>query len=187
MKNKIKKGEIARYILAGITVAGILFIGAAMPGVFEIFKLFRKQSGGRYSKRALSESLARLKRRGLIRFSQGSRGWRLELTDRGSQELNLYEIGEKLLKKPKKWDKRWRLLVFDIEEKRKNVRNQIRSVLISFGFYRLQDSVWVYPYECEEILELLRIKYRVRHEALYIRAEHIAKDEYLRGYFGLKQ
>jgi len=187
MKNKIKKGEIARYILAGITVAGILFVGAAMPGVFEIGKLFCKRPGDRYSKKALSASLARLKRRGLIRFSQGSRGWRLELTYRGSQELNLYEIGERLLKKPKKWDQRWRLLVFDIEEKRKNVRNQVRAVLISFGFYRLQDSVWVYPYECEEILELLRIKYRVRHEALYIRAEHIAKDEYLRDHFGLKR
>ena len=77
--------------------------------------------------------------------------------------------------------------MFDIEEKRKNVRNQIRAVLISFGFYRLQDSVWVYPYECEEILELLRTKYKVRHEALYIRAERIAKDEYLRDHFGLKR
>ena len=96
-----------------------------------------------------------------------------------------YEIGEKHIKKPKRWDHKWRLLIFDVPEKRRFMREKIRRVLKSFEFYRLQDSVWVYPYECEEVLDLLRTKYYVRFEALYIRAEYIQQDRWLRKHFFL--
>ena len=109
----------------------------------------------------------------------------MELTERGKEEWRLFETKKKLLQRPKRWDKKWRLLVFDISEKRKNVRDMIRKTLVSFGFYRLQDSVWVYPFECEDVLELLRTKFRVRYEALYVRADRVANDGELRREFKL--
>jgi DNA-binding transcriptional regulator PaaX len=133
----------------------------------------------------LEQSLANLKRKGQIKFVQGRTGWRVELTERGQEEFLALETREKILTRPKKWDKKWRLLVFDIPEAKKKVRDRVRYALISFGFYRLQDSVWAYPYECEEVLELLRTKYGVRYEALYIRAEKIAKDQWLQKHFNL--
>ena len=183
MENKTNKGEIALKILVGIGFAGLFVASAAMPNIWQIFPrdLFRKK----YPKRSLDQSVTKLKRRGLIQFVQGSRGWRLELTPRGQGELTAYEFGQKILQSPKKWNGEWHLLVFDILEKKRHIREKIRRALVSFGFYRLQDSVWVYPYECEEILELLRTKYGVRYEALYIRARYIAKDKHLRQYFNL--
>jgi len=183
MENKTNKGEIALKILIGIGFAGLLVASTAMPNIWQIFPrdLFKKK----YPKKSLDQSIAKLRRRGLIKFAQGSRGWRLELTPRGQTELAAYEFGQKILQPPHKWKKKWHLLVFDILEKKRHIREKIRRALVSFGFYRLQDSVWVYPYECEEILELLRTKYGVRYEALYIRAEYIAKDEHLRRHFNL--
>jgi DNA-binding transcriptional regulator PaaX len=121
----------------------------------------------------------------LIKFAQGRNGWRLELTENGLMELMAYELRQKLIDSSKPWDGRWRFLIFDIPETRRVTRDQIRRSLISFGFYRLQNSVWVFPYECEEVLELLRINYGVRYDALYLRAEKVAKDQRLRRYFGL--
>lgn len=180
----IKKGEIARTILAGISVAGIILVGAAMPNIFQAIprSFFKKK----YPRKSLDRSLYNLKRRGYIKFTQGQRGWRIELTEKGKRELFAYEIKEKLIKCAKKWDHKWRMLIFDIEEKKRHVRDRVRRALVSFGFYRLQDSVWVYPYECEEILELLRTNYGVRYEALYLRTEYLAKDERLREHFNLK-
>jgi len=183
---KTKRGEITTAILVGIGVVGIAFIGAALPGIFEIPKLFYKWPKDRYVGRSLERSLARLKRRGLIHFVRGSRGWRLELTSKGHKELRAFEIKEKIIKKPKRWDGKWRMVIFDIEEKNRFRRDQVRKSLVAMGFYRLQDSVWVYPYECEEILELLRTNYGVRYEALYLRTEYLSKDEYLREHFNLK-
>jgi len=183
-EQKIVKGELVKLILVSIGFAGLMFIGAALPGIFKIIpQSFLKKE---YSKKSMDKALSRLLARGLVKFSQGQNGWRIELTERGKNELRIYEFGKILLKPPKKWDGKWRLFVFDIAEKKKHTRDKVRDALKNFNFYRLQDSVWAYPYECEEILELLRTKYGVRYEALYIRAEYIAKDKYLRAHFNLK-
>ncbi len=178
---KTKKGEIARLILGIVGVAGIVLVGAVAPNLLQLLPVGKR----RFSDRALDQSIEKLKRKGLLRKVKSKNGWRLELTDAGQAEVFALETKAKLMKKPWRWDKKWRILIFDIPEPRKKVRDQIRLLLRSFGFHRLQDSVWVYPYECEEVLELLRTKYRVRHEALYIRAEKIGKDRQLREFFSL--
>lgn len=169
-------------ILGTIGLAGILIVGIAAPGIFKILPGRKRYF---YSKKSLDRSLENLKNRGLVKFAPGRIGWRVELTEKGRAEFFSYEIREKILKSPKRWNGDWHLLIFDIEETRKKVRDNVRRTLINLGFVRLQDSVWVYPYPCEEVLELLRTKYGVRHQALYICARKIAKDKWLRKHFGL--
>lgn len=50
-----------------------------------------------------------------------------------------------ILSLTKKWDKKWVIVVFDIEEKSKSVRNNLRNKLKSLGFGMLQESVWISP------------------------------------------
>ncbi len=183
--NKViaKKGEIARYVLATVGVGGIFLIGVVAPNLFKAFPYKRFNS---YPKSSLDRAIERLKRKGLIRFVQGPSGWRIELTDKGREVLSMFEMRNKLLRTPRRWDGKWRFLIFDIAEKRRSIRDQIRRSLVNFGFYRLQDSVWVHPCECEEILELLRTNYGVRYDALYLRADKLAKDQPLRRHFNLE-
>jgi len=47
----------------------------------------------------------------------------------------------------KKWDKKWRVVIFDIEEKRKKQRDQLREKLKELGFGMIQESVWISPYD----------------------------------------
>jgi len=177
-----RKGEIARIILAAVGVSGLVLVGAVAPGLLGIIPLILRR---RFSKKSIDQSVERLKRKGLLRLKKGDGNWRLELTGRGQAEILAWELGKKFIKPPRRWDKKWRLLIFDIPESRKNLRNQVRKILAGWGFYRLQDSVWAYPYECEDVLELLRTKYRLRYEALYLRAEKIAKDRWLKAHFDL--
>ena len=44
------------------------------------------------------------------------------------------------------WDGKWRMVVFDIPENARSVRNHLRRLLKSFGFRPLQASVYVYPF-----------------------------------------
>lgn len=169
-------------VLGTIGVAGILAVGIMAPNVF---RFLPNPYRSKFSKKSVDQSVDRLRRSGLIKFVQGNKGWRLELTDKGLEEFSRYKMREKLIKRARNWNGKWHLLIFDIPEERKNIRHQVRRTLASFGFYRLQDSVWVYPDECEDVLELLRTKYHVRYEALYIKAEKIVKDQWLRKHFGL--
>lgn len=47
----------------------------------------------------------------------------------------------------KKWDKKWRIVIFDIEEKQKKTREALRYKLKELGFGMIQESVWVSPYD----------------------------------------
>lgn len=183
---RARKGEIALSVLRGIGIAGLLVIAVAAPNAMQIVPLFQEKKR-RYTKTALYYSLRNLQRRGLVRLVRGRNGWRVELTEKGRREFLLYEVQEKLLVRPKRWDGIWHLLIFDIAEERRGIRDALRRTLTTFGFYRLQDSVWVFPYPCEEVLELLRTKYRIRHDALYVSANRIANDRALREHFGLQK
>ena len=53
------------------------------------------------------------------------------------------------------------------------------------GFVRLQDSVWVYPYDCEDLITLLKADFRVGKDVLYLIVDSIENDKYLRAEFNL--
>ena len=66
--------------------------------------------------------------------------------------LRLTSIGTKRLKRDfsifsltKRWDKKWLIVVFDILEKSKAVRDRFRNKLKSVGFGMLQESIWISP------------------------------------------
>lgn len=182
-RKRIQRGEIIRTILLILAASGIVAAGITCPNLLQLVPLsYRK----RYPANSIRKALYLLDEKGWIVVRQLEAGWKIHLTKRGQKEILAYELGQKYLTKPKKWDKKWRLLIFDIPEKRKYIREKIRSVLRNFGFLRLQDSVWVYPYECSDILELLRTKYYIRGEALYIRAEHLDQDRWLQKEFELQ-
>lgn len=85
------------------------------------------------------------------------RGWVIEAEKQGKKFLKLTKKGRlaalnrriSVLQKAtkKQWDGRWVMAVFDIPEKGREERDTIRRVLKSVGFYPLQKSVYVYPYE----------------------------------------
>ncbi len=62
----------------------------------------------------------------------------------------------------KKWDKKWRVVIFDIPEEQRVLRNRFRFFLNNFGFKLLQNSIWINPYadfdEVQKITKNLKIE-----------------------------
>lgn len=77
--------------------------------------------------------------------------------------LRLTSTGQKrlyrdfpILNLVKKWDRRWLIVVFDISEKSKSIRNNFRNKLKNLGFGMLQESVWISPLSIgEDMRELI--------------------------------
>lgn len=83
---------------------------------------------------------------------------RFYLTKRGKQKINLYKLEKIDLTSRGNWDRKWRLIIFDIPEKIRVVRNILRNKLREWNCYKIQHSVFVYPYSCEkEIAEAVKI------------------------------
>lgn len=179
---KLERGEMLKMVLLGLGALGILSAAIVCPG---LLYLVPRSYRGRYPHQAIRQAVVRLDKRGFIVAKQTHLGWKISLTKRGREELAMYELGQKIIK-PTEWDKKWRLMIFDIPEHRRVIRDQVRRFLQRLHFVHLQDSVWVYPYECREILDLLRTKYGVRSEALYVRVDALDQDHWLRKEFNVK-
>ncbi len=185
----IPYGLVARVILGAIGVAGVLGVGMMAPGVFQAVKIFRgyeRLVARRYQIPSyVRRTMKSLERRGMVRIIVKDGGMRVYLTDKGQQELLRYQLREKRLKGGR-WDKKWRIVIFDIAEKRRYARDRIRIDMKTFGFEKLQESVWVYPYECEEVITLLKTRYKAGKELVYIIASDIENDVRLRKVFKLE-
>lgn len=93
-------------------------------------------------------TIRRMEKAGLVRKEKREREIFLRLTDRGRLLLEEHRAGRRGPSSP--WDHRWRVVVFDIPEKRANIRLYLRSFLKTLGFGKMQKSVWISPYDREE-------------------------------------
>lgn len=90
-------------------------------------------------------AMHRLQKKGLIHCERQRRGLVFMLTEEGEQEAQKVKTEVERLK-PKQWDGKWRIIIFDIPEKLRGKRDLLRRELVGFGFRQLQQSVWVYPH-----------------------------------------
>lgn len=166
-------------------VGGVMVAIGAVPDFSKILKYYTgRQKGARFNYKAKSV-LERLVTRGLITFEERDGKRYARLTNAGEQALRLEMLRDADARKPKRWDKRWRVVIFDIPERRRTIRVRLRRFMEEYGFVRLQDSVWVYPYDCEDLIALAKAKFRVGVDVLYMIVEQLERDKHLREHFSL--
>lgn len=167
-------------ILESVMAAGVLSVALLAPNALKSLHRLGLMPKLREREYVVS-SASKLVKKGLLRFN----GRNYELTKAGEKILKLWSIHDFELKRPKKWDGKWRLIIFDIPEKKRKVRMRIPPLFTRAGLYRLQDSIWVYPHDCEDLIGLLKTEWGVGKEILYIIADEIENDKYLRTHFNL--
>ncbi len=178
--------NIQHVLLHTIAGVGVLSVALLAPNAFQVLRMF---DGGKKRmqnpKYLFGTAFEKLLIKNLIILEQGKNGKYVRLTTEGEHAL-----AEMVAKKPdtrvhRRWDKRWRMVTYDIKENRKMVRRRLRSLLQCFGFFRLQDSVWVYPYDCEALVILLKADFKIGTEVLYVVVEKIENDKKLKDHFEL--
>lgn len=110
---------------------------------------------------------------------------KIVLTKEGNKKALQFKFDEMEIKKPAKWDKKWRIVIFDIPEKNKKAREALRGKLKDLGFKELQKSVFIHPFECEEEIDFVVEVFQIRPYVRFIRAESITNEEQLKIKFKL--
>ncbi len=154
---------VTKFLLMSLAVGSVAFIGALAPALFSMAE--GNGLSKRYSKKQLSNAFANLKNRKLVEIIQEKNGkTKVILTNTGEKRVKEFCFEELRIQKARKWDKKWRVLVYDIPTKPKvynNAREALRAKIKEIGFVQLQKSVWVCPYECEDEILFLSESYRV--------------------------
>ncbi|PIS38933.1 MAG: CRISPR-associated endonuclease Cas2 [Candidatus Nealsonbacteria bacterium CG08_land_8_20_14_0_20_43_11] len=121
----------------------------------------------------------------LIKVKQNSDGsLTYVLTDKGKAKVLTYYFQTMKVKKGS-WDGKWRIVVFDIPEKRKVERNAFRNKIKELGFYELQKSVFVLPYPCGDELNFIIEFFNLRKYVRLGLLENIDNELHLKKIFHL--
>ena len=179
-REKTRRKNLQYAILQTVAIAGVLSVALVAPNVIGAFGKLGIIPNRR-QKEYVSSSASKLVKRGLLFYD----GKRYQLTSEGESLLRRWQFADFKLERPKKWDKKWRIMIFDIPEKKRVIRNQITILFKQAGIRRLQDSVWVYPYDCEDIITLLKTDFGIGKYLLYLIVDELENDKYLREEFGL--
>ncbi|MFZ5366559.1 MAG: hypothetical protein ACOZBZ_04770 [Patescibacteria group bacterium] len=186
--NSLKK-EIDRYpysreilylLAAGVFLGGTIIFPCFPAAVAPLLGEWDKYHRGR-----LSQTIKRFKKQKLVEIEEENGQQIVKITEKGRTRALKYKLDEMKIKKPNVWDKKWRIVIFDIFEKKKWFREIFRARLKQLGLFRLQDSVFVFPYPCFEEIEFLRQIYGVPLEVRYVIAEKIEDEGDLKSQFNL--
>lgn len=130
-------------------------------------------------------ALRRMEKKGLITCQRSKAGEILySLTALGARcAAYPCAIIERRIGKSLRWDKRWRILIFDMPERIKRQRDFLREQLRLFGFRMLQKSVWASPYPIPRELHDLLWQMRLKYHILYLLVTAIDYDQPLRQLF----
>lgn len=136
---------------------------AVCPEFYEIKRIYEKKK----RKKDFTRMIYYLKRRGWIKVKELEEKRGIIFTLKGKEKL--LKIKNKILTslpKKKREDGKWIMVAFDIEEKKRALRNYFREKLIEFGFQKFQESIWICPYdvlkEVKEIIQNLKIEKMVK-------------------------
>ena len=122
----------------------------------------------------------------LVEFRENQDGTiKIVLTENGKRKALIYDIDNLQINKPKKWDKKWRMVIFDIPDKKKKAREALRYKLKELGFYQFQKSVFVLPYECENEINFISEVFEVGKHIRIVTAEKITNEAELKLQFEL--
>ncbi len=183
-KGARRLGQVERAILGAVAVAGVLSLAVVAPNTLALLKYIPsdKYKFGHRTRIAAY----RLAEKGLIIFVERGGKKSMELTARGEEMVRIEKAKLAFSQnRPKRWDTRWRMVIFDIPERRRRVRDQFRITMQEIGFLKIQDSVWVYPYDCEDLVTMLKVELGLGGSVVYAIVERFEDERTMRKHFKL--
>ncbi len=188
VRKNIKRQNIRKIILGLVATTGIISVMAIAPNAIQALAAlggrgYHRRSNPKY---AINQAFLRLLQEKMIILEKSEKGKLIKLTDKGKHQLRIWKEYKYFIKKPKKWDGKWRVIIFDIKTKRNSIRDKLRQTLKHIGFSQLQRSVWVYPYDCEDFIILLKADFKIGKDVLYMVVDKIENDKNLRTIFNFE-
>lgn len=185
MMTKYEKGELAKKIL--LTVVGVAVVGTVLvlPGMAILLKMFNVD--GARERGRLMRAIKRLEQQKVIsrRIKNGEEEF--VVTKYGKDCIDKYLVTDLNIPREKKWDGKWRVLMFDIPEKerRGRTRRDVSRQLRNIGMQAVQNSVFVSPFPCKEQIEAVINFFKVKKHFIYFEADTYEGVEDLLKHFKL--
>ena len=129
------------------------------------------------------DAMYHLHRRGVVRIQKQDGKNFIQLTEKGALETLFEHAG---IEKQNVWDKKWRILTFDIPEDAHLERDRLRSLLKRNNFYKLQASVFIHPFPLNKKAIRYLLEAGLSRYIRIMRVEEMDFDGDLKKHFSLR-
>lgn len=185
-QKRIRVGPTGQKILLLLAGGVILSLTRSPKQYFRVIKTIRKD-WQKINATKLNRAIRQLYRSRLVDARDNRDGTTtITLTQDGKARTFTYQINEMSIPAMKRWDKKWRLVLFDIPETRGKTRRALSHALLRLGFLQFQKSVFVHPFECRDEIDFVIEFFSLRPHVRTILAEHIDNELHLKNHFGLQ-
>lgn len=191
-EKKYKPNELKQYVLAalgiGVVLGGSVLFTPNFPIILgSILGIIEEIRGIKIPKKKIQRVLKQLEKKQLIQIERKNDELYVTIQDKNDISIIKYSIREILnLKKKKDWEGKWFMVVFDVPETERKKRNYLRGFLREIGFYPYNQSVYVFPYECEKEIGLIKKIVEGGKYISYIIAEKLEHENQLKIHFHLQ-
>ncbi len=148
-----RMGSMSKKILLLLIGGTSLSLTRRPDAYFRVVKNITKE-WRKINERNLRIAIKNLYKSKMIDYKENSDGTvNLVLAEGGKDRILKYNLDKIEIKKPIQWDKLWRLVIFDIPEDKNMGRKALGAKLKELGFYPMQKSVFIHPYECKNEID----------------------------------
>ena len=183
-----KPRTVGEWILSAAATGLVLtssYGGGAVVGmVREYLAKQRKIKKDLINSGNLSQAIHYYKKNKLISIKDDGDKTIITLTDKGRRRQLAYAWENMKIKKPHKWDGKWRMVMFDFPKSANSFRDAFRNKLKRLGLFQFQQSVWTHPYECKDEIDFVAEKFGLARY-ITILTVSIDSDKILREKFGI--
>ncbi len=174
--------SVSKVALGLIAVAGVVTIAAIAPNLFmAVDKIFLKK-GKKLNRRQKEEKIIKtfyyLKKSGLVKIKHQGKSMQVLLTKLGLEKSKALQIDACYIPKPARWDGKWWLVAADIPTKQyRRGADLLRQKLKDMGFYSLQRTLWVYPFNPSKEIEFIAETYGIARFLTVIEVSRLDRQD----------
>ena len=133
-----KNKNLTKRIILGVFLTGGIAIACTNPKfgqkvLPEIIKLIKYKYKNKKERNKISSVFYRLKKDDLINVEFRNKQIFISLTEEGKNKAGKYKIDDLEIKKDVNWDKKWRILIFDVKEKDVTPAMRDNAKRVNFG------------------------------------------------------
>ncbi|MBI2635388.1 MAG: CRISPR-associated endonuclease Cas2 [Parcubacteria group bacterium] len=177
----ITSQKVILLLLAGISLG----LSNSPRGQWRILKSLTKE-WRKINRQELYRSIRRLYASKLVDYHERQDGSiSMLLNENGKKAALHYKLDEISINKPANWDHKWRIVLFDVPEKKKKLREALRERLKQLGFIEFQKSVFIHPYECKNEIDFITELYNGSRFVRFIEATHLDNELDIKNKFNL--
>jgi len=170
----------ASIIFPGLPMAAKPFIDAAK----EADRNKRQKEWEKFNLWRLRQVIKRMQGSKLVEVKEEKGIPIIKITHKGKQKLLRYKVDEMALDEST-WDGKWRLIIYDVAKAKRANSEMFRAMLNKLRFLKLQKSVYLTPFKCEEEVEYLKLLFDIGDEVQILKVGDLENEGAYRRYFGI--